>query len=202
MSRDFRTVAVATATAAACIVFTMTLARASLLSPIDEEVTSREQGGAPAMRTDTEKGELPARLVIPAIDLDAEVQHVGLGKSGNMAVPTNYTDVGWYRYGAVPGERGSAVIDGHFDNGLGLDAVFKNIEELKRGDRITVVAHNGTERTFEVESVITYPREAVPLERLFNRTDRPRLNLITCSGDWNNQVESYDQRVVVYAVLV
>lgn len=199
MTRDVKTVLVATATAAACIVFTMTLARASLLSS-ERELTIPDQGEVQAAQVAHE--ELPSRLIIPTLNLTANVQHVGIGQSGNMAVPTNYKDAGWYRYGTVPGYRGSAVIDGHVDNGLGLGAVFHNIDSLVRGDTIVVVAHDGTEQIFEVESVVTYPREAVPLERLFNRTDRPRLNLITCGGDWDAVAKSYDQRVVVYAVLV
>jgi len=199
MSKDFKTVAVATLTAAAFIVFTTTLARAVLFAP-EEELSMSDLGEVQVVQADP--SELPDRLVIPALGIDTSVQHVGLGKSGNMAAPSNYTEVGWYRYGVVPGYRGSAVIDGHLDNGFGMDAVFKHIEELKNGDIITVVARDGTEQTFKVESVMTYPREAVPLERVFNHEDRPRLNLITCSGDWNNNVKSYDQRVVVYAVLV
>ncbi|MBP9710836.1 MAG: class F sortase [Candidatus Pacebacteria bacterium] len=201
MTKNVTNIAVATVTAAAFIVFMTTLARAVLFSPEAELSIPEEQTASPIV-VEAEPTELPDRLVIPTLGIDAKVQHVGLGKSGNMAVPSNYTDVGWYRYGPVPGARGSAVIDGHLDNGFGMDAVFKHIEELKQGDLITVVASDGTEQQFEVESVISYPREAVPLERVFNRDDRPRLNLITCTGDWNNEVKSYDQRVVVYAVLV
>jgi sortase (surface protein transpeptidase) len=80
----------------------------------------------------------PARIRIPSIGVDAFVQDVGIGKSGNMAVPTNYDDVGWYRYGPAPGEKGSAVIDGHVDNGFGLPAVFSRLSELEAGDDIYI----------------------------------------------------------------
>ena len=44
-----------------------------------------------------------------------------------MGVPTNFTDVGWYRYGPAPGTPGNAVIDGHLDGKSVPEAVFYNL---------------------------------------------------------------------------
>src|SRR6185369_4384139 len=97
-----------TVVAVAVVVFVMTLTNATFYSASDEVSTTA--GGQTGGRT-------PTRLRIETAGVNAPVQRVGVGKSGNMAVPTNYTDVGWYREGVVPGEAGSAVIDGHVDNG-------------------------------------------------------------------------------------
>ncbi|HVZ75720.1 MAG TPA: class F sortase [Candidatus Paceibacterota bacterium] len=143
------------------------------------------------------------RLRIPAIGVDAAIQDVGIGKTGNMAVPTNYTDVGWYRYGTKIGDAGSAVMDGHVDNGFALAAVFKNLDQLKAGDDIYVDKQDGTTLHFKVEEADDYPAADVPLQQLFNRNDgQARLNLITCAGEWDSSAEAYDHRTVVYAVLV
>lgn len=146
------------------------------------------------------EGDQPARLRIPQLEVNAKIQYVGVAASGNMAVPTNFRDVGWYRYGTVPGQVGSAVIDGHVDNALGLPGVFKDLHRLRKGDRIYVQTKSGDELEFVVQDVKTYGYKDVPADLLFGRTDAPRLNLITCGGSWVQAERTYDERVVVYTV--
>lgn len=144
----------------------------------------------------------PSRLVIPKIGVDASIQHVGIGESGNMAVPTNYEDVGWYRLGFAPGERGSAVIAGHLDNGYGLPAVFKHLDMLAPGDTIVVYDASGAAARFEVEQLTTYDAKDAPVADVFAADDGVRLNLITCDGTWNPLEETYSKRLVVFAKAV
>jgi len=188
-------VVVSVAVIVAATVFATTLVHALYVSPLEDTTIA----GLPSVEIPPE--ESPARIEIPSIRVDADVQDVGVGRSGNMAVPSNYSDVGWYRYGTVPGQTGSAVIDGHVDNGFGLPAVFNRINELQPGDSIYVVTETGRELHFVVEEIGSYAVDAVPLETLFNRADRPRLNLITCEGTWIPEKKMYDGRFVVYAVL-
>src|SRR3989344_1071244 len=93
--------------ALAAVVFIGTLVHALWYAP-DSEIQVPDQKQIVAATSS-----LPVRLQIPKLSIDADVQRVGIGKKGNMAVPTNYSDVGWYRYGTVPGQLGSAVVDGH-----------------------------------------------------------------------------------------
>ena len=144
---------------------------------------------------------IPKRIIIPKIGVDAKVQDVGIGKTGNMAVPSNYSDVGWYRYGPTPGERGSAVIDGHVNNGFGLDAVFKNLNTLKAGDDIYIENASGTKMHFIVEHVTESLAKNISPPEVFALNDKARLNLITCAGAWSAQKMQYDSRVIAYAVL-
>ncbi len=143
----------------------------------------------------------PERLVIPSLNIDAAVQHVGVGKSGNMAVPNNYSDVGWYRLGAPPGQIGSAVMDGHVDNGFALPAVFKHLGDIKKGDDIYVVQGDGSKIAFVVTDIQLYPYKSAPTDFIFNRRDKARLNLITCEGVWDAVERTYDRRLVVFAEL-
>jgi sortase (surface protein transpeptidase) len=181
----------------AIAVFGYTFAHAFYLSPADE--TSAPDIEATAHIPPSEK---PSRIQIPSIGVDADIQDVGIGKTGNMAVPTNYTDVGWYRYGTVPGQIGSAVIDGHVDNGAGLNAVFARLSELHPGDDIYVLTETERRLHFKVQEVGHYALKDVPLKTLFNREDAPRLNLITCEGTWIPSEKEYDERMIVYSVLV
>lgn len=146
--------------------------------------------------------ESPSELIIPKIGVDAHIQHVGIAASGNMAVPTNYTDVGWYKLGTAPGQIGSAVIDGHVDNGFGKDAVFKHLSELAPGDDLYIKTESGAQLHFKVEDTQAYPVADMPLQKIFNSKDTARLTLITCSGTFDAKQLEYDQRRVVYAVLV
>ncbi len=186
-------------TLAALIIFGATAARAVLYIPDSEVPAPEQEANAPIQEVSEE--DQPARLIIPSIGVDADVQYVGVTAAGNMAVPTNFTDVGWYRYGTVPGQRGSAVVAGHVDNAIGFAGVFKRLEELAEGEEVFIVTKTGKRLRFEVEGAETYGYRDVPTERVFNASDSRRLNLVTCGGTWIQSERSYDERHVVYTVL-
>lgn len=184
-------------TAIAAIVFFGTLTQALWYAPgSDLQVPASE-----IVPRELPPSEEPATIRIPRLNIDTKIQQTGLNARGEMGVPTNYTDVAWYKHGTIPGQRGSAVIDGHVDNGLGLAGVFKNLQELKKGDDIYVITKTGRELHFIVEEAVAYPYKSVPLEKLFTRADDARLNLITCGGAWIKSEKTYDERFVVYTRL-
>ena len=185
-------------TVAAAIVFFGTLTQAIWYAPgSDLQVPASE-----TIPREVPPAEEPVTLRIPKININAKIQQTGVNAKGNMGVPTNYSDVAWYKHGTIPGQIGSAVIDGHVDNGLGLSGVFKNLNKLVAGDDIYVATKTGRELHFVVQSVNSYPYKSVPLDALFSRTDDARLNLITCGGTWVKSDKTYDQRFVVYTRLV
>lgn len=184
-------------TAIAAIVFFGTLTQALWYAPgSDLQVPASE-----IVPRELPPSEEPATIRIPRLNIDTKIQQTGLNARGEMGVPTNYTDVAWYKHGTIPGQRGSAVIDGHVDNGLGLAGVFKKLQELKKGDDIYVITKTGRELHFIVEEAVAYPYKSVPLEKLFTRADDARLNLITCGGAWIKSEKTYDERFVVYTRL-
>ncbi len=87
----------------------------------------------------------PSRLIVPAIGVDANIQSVALAwqGTGDMGIPTNFTDVGWYKAGPRPGAPGSAVIDGHLDGKNVREAVFYNLQKLKPGDKVEFIFYMG-----------------------------------------------------------
>lgn len=143
----------------------------------------------------------PARLMIPTLDVDASVEQVGRTAAGNMGSPTSSTGIAWFKEGARPGERGSAVVAGHLDNALGRSGVFKNLEMLRINDEVLVETVSGETLRFRVTETVAYPYDAPP-EGLFTRTDGSLLNLITCTGEWLPEAKTYDGRLVVYTELV
>lgn len=144
----------------------------------------------------------PVRLSIPTISVDAKVEEVGVAKNGTMATPSSFKTVGWYKYGPMPGEIGSAVLDGHPDNGLGLKGVFKRLGELEEGDDIFVYDKDGGKTQFKVTIVDTYEYTKVPVDQIFNENEKPLLRLITCDGRWVREYKTYDTRIIVTAELV
>lgn len=139
---------------------------------------------------------LPVRLRIPAIEVDAYVGAVGVNSSGEMAVPANSHDVGWFEFGPRPGERGSSVITGHLDSESGEDGVFVDLNKLQMGDLLYIEDDRGVTVTFRVrESRIYDPGYA---DEVFDQSEGEHLNLITCDGAWDGDKKSFKKRLVVF----
>ena len=139
---------------------------------------------------------LPVRVIIPAINLDSKILSLGKEKNGEMSVPSGKSnDVGWYKYGTVPGNMGSAVLDAH------VFAAFANLDKLKAGDNIFVVTDKGEKLRFVVGEAKTYKLNALSPNTLFHQSDAKRLNLITCAGSLTKDKSTYTHRRVVFAVL-
>ena len=141
---------------------------------------------------------LPTFLTIPTINIQANIQDLGINSDGEMDIPNNIIDVGWFKFGSRPGEKGSAVIAGHFDgeNGKG---VFANLNKLKEGDKLYIKDNNGISFVFVVRESHIYDPGYV--EEVFNLNDSSHLNLITCDGVWDENKKSYSKRLVVFADL-
>ncbi len=195
MHQTFKTVLLSIVVGVAGFVFVATLARA-VWGPADSELSVPSSAIVAASTSSP-----PIRLLIPTLNIDSEIQRVGRTAKGNMGVPNNYTDVGWYREGPAPGDLGSAVMDGHVDNGLSLPGVFKQLNTIKTGDEIIVVAEDGSSNTFIVTELQLYPYKEAPVNLIFNRMDKKRLNLITCEGTWVAGEKTYEKRLVVFAEL-
>ncbi len=187
----------------ATVIFTYTLISAITYSS-ESEISVPDSNAGQIVQIpnlpEIPEGEKPSRLLIPILGVDTKVQHVGVAKSGNMATPTNFTDVGWYKYGAAPGRNGSAVMAGHVDNALALAGVFKRLGNLRPGDDVIVTTEKGTNIRFAVTDVSSYDYDKVPTEEIFNQTGKAYLKLITCTGSWIQKNKTYNQRLVVTAV--
>ena len=146
-------------------------------------------------------GIIPARIRIPAIGIDTNVQQVGLDAKRRLGVPSNYTDVAWFKGGYKPGERGNAVIDGHVDSPWAA-AIFYNLKKLQLGDRIYLRDSYGQEKIFEVYATAIYPYNEAPLESILGPSNEAQLNLITCTGIYDRASDNYDRRFVAYTRLV
>ena len=146
----------------------------------------------------------PLRLRIPAIGVDAAVQSVGLSwkGTGDMGIPTNFTDVAWYNGGPAPGAPGSAVINGHLDGKEVPQAVFYNLGKLKPGDLGEGEDKKGRGGQFRVTATKLYDYDAPTADIFAGDASKTRLNLITCTGDWLTAEKLYSKRIVVFTEMV
>ncbi len=174
--------------------------QATVVNSIPTATPTPEPTATP-IPTPAPEGIVPARLRIPSIGVDAKVEKVGQTKDGAMDVPKTIWDVAWYEPGAKPGELGSAVIDGHVD-GPNTKAIFWDLKKLTPGQKIFVANGEGKELVFEVAEVETYPFDQAPLDKIFVSNDDIYLNLITCTGTFDQRSANYDKRLVVYSKLV
>jgi len=140
----------------------------------------------------------PMHLRIPEINVDADIEYVGLTSGGAMGVPKNQDNVAWFKLGQRPGEDGSAVIAGHYGLKNGKGSVFDSLHKLIKGDKLYIEDDKGKIITFVVREIKSYNPQADATE-VFNSSDgKSHLNLITCEGTWDKISKSYSQRLVVF----
>lgn len=176
-----------------------------------EEVASHDKADASPRDTDNHgarrqafsrfTGSPPQALTIPRIGVRAtRIERLGLAPNGEIEVPQDADNPGWFAPGAAPGEFGPAVIAGHLDDRSG-PAVFYRLSQLEPGDRVRVIPRRGPVRVFEVERVVSVDKDDFPTDAVYGPTTRPELRLITCGGRYDD-TEGYVRNTLVFAHLV
>lgn len=147
---------------------------------------------------------VPVRLLISSVGINAPIESVGIESTGDLSTPTRkpWEDVGWYDMGTYPGERGSAVIDGHLDRPGGYPAVFWRLRDVHSGDQIAVLTSTGETLRFRVTSLAYYTPNQAPIQNIFGNSGGIYLNLITCAGDWIPDQHQTTLRLVVYTTAI
>lgn len=143
--------------------------------------------------------ENPVGLVIPSVQLEANVRNVGILPDGSMEVP-GYQTVGWFSVGPAPGEKGAAVLVGHV-SWKGQKGVFFGLKSLRKGDTIAVYDLSGDCAIFIVDEVEVVLKTELPTDKIWVRTQEPLLRLVTCGGEFDKSTGHYLSNVIVYAHL-
>ncbi len=144
---------------------------------------------------------VPVGVRYPSIGIDlAPIEAVGVEPNGEMEIP-GADAVGWYEFGPSPGETGSAVLAAHIAYD-GADGVFRNLIDSEVDDIFTIVFDDGSQSDYLVGERAQYAKTALPSERVFARGGAPVVTLISCGGDFQRSLSSYQDNIVVYAVPV
>ncbi len=143
----------------------------------------------------------PVRILIPSIKLSAPVVPLGLNPDRTLQVPTNFGDTGWFRGGPEPGEVGPAVIVGHVASLRG-PAVFYRLREVRVGQVVTIRLQDRSTVRYVVNSMVRVKKNAFPTARVYSKTKRPTLRLITCAGSINPTTGHHPDNYILFASLV
>jgi hypothetical protein len=164
--------------------------------------------------------EVPLKLKIPSLKVDAPVLGVGLNSANEMDAPKGpigdpvWHTAFWYRGSGIPGESGTATIAGHVNDPLGRDEIFAHLQDLRPGDQIIIhYTKANIDIAFIIDQVKDYSlkesSDPAVLAQIYgtgpvNGTGpQPALDglshltLITCAGNIVNG--QFDHHVVVYA---
>ncbi len=145
---------------------------------------------------------VPAEISIPRIEATSSLVELGLNPDETVEVPPveQPMQAGWYGLGATPGENGPAVILGHVDGG-GRPGIFHRLKEVQPGDEILVRRADGRTAVFTTSRTQQVPKSEFPTEDVYGPSDVPELRVITCGGAFDDSRRSYQDNVIVYAVL-
>jgi len=145
----------------------------------------------------------PSRVVVASLGVDVPVLATGLDDAGNMALPPDPANAGWYEYGPAPASpAGATVIAAHVDSltyGIGPFAAFA---DAVPGTEIVVTDTAGAVRTYVVSSVNTTDKLDVVWASVFDRTGPSRLVVVTCGGEFDYSTRHYLSNVIVVATPV
>lgn len=173
----------------------------------DTEVVNMSEEDVREEQPDTEEGQpsgIIERMHIPTLGIDAPAVPLDIEPSGELAAPESNHEVGWWQDGTQPGEgeNGRAVLmDGHV--GLpGDPAVFADLHAIDRGAEIILQLAGGEAVTYTVYYVEQKPIDEVDMRRMLRSVNpnREGLNIITCAGEFDTGIDTYTDRVLVYAV--
>lgn len=147
----------------------------------------------------------PRYLSIPSLGLyNIPVIEVGKGTDGTLGAPQSDYVIAWYYRSALPGQAGATVMDGHGgDLGTGI---LKTLPRVAVGAPIIVEMGDGRKFTYTIEEKV-YKYIDAPADNYMTTAYTPvangvpTLTLITCTGAWLRNRQTYDQRLFVRAAM-
>ncbi len=141
---------------------------------------------------------LPTELAIESIHVAAAVNPTGLTPAGDMDIDENPKELAWYKLGPTPGEVGSAVIAGHYGWKNTTPAIFNELHKVVVGDEVQVLSKDGEKKAFVVTRTALYMPDQDATDVFTSNDGKAHLNIITCQGTWNDERQTYSERLIVF----
>jgi LPXTG-site transpeptidase (sortase) family protein len=148
----------------------------------------------------------PRYLTIERLGIhNTRILVMGINDRGELDTPRNIFDVGWYENSGKPGEGRTMMIDGH-NGGPHMYGVFKSLPSLMNGDKIKVERGDGVVFTYQVVENKTVPltesNDYMSEASKSPEKGKESVTLITCTGEWSDQQQTYLSRQFTRAILV
>jgi hypothetical protein len=195
LARQLLAAAVAAA-AVALALFAPALGPAQVAAVAATDVPAPPPGGTPA-----KPAVRPVAISIPALGVAGPLEDLEADPvTRELAAPDDPSVAGWYAAGVVPGDTGPAVVGGHVDSRSG-PGVFFGLRRLAPGDPVEIRRSDGRTIRFTVTDVRRYPKDRFPTDAVYGPAPAPELRLVTCGGVFDRAARSYQDNVVVNAVL-
>lgn len=159
----------------------------------------------PSDAVQTLASERPVAMIIPAANVDAEVETTQI-VDGQMLDPTGPWIVAWYEgTGMLHQRQRNMLFSGHVDYWDVGPAIFWELVNIPEGSEIQVIGENGGESTYAVEYIerVTLA-EMTPekMQEITAPTPYEALTIITCGGEFDYSVGQYLQRDIIRARLL
>lgn len=139
---------------------------------------------SPARSSSALPDEVPTSVALPTLGLTLPIRGVGIAVDGQMELPPNPSEVGWYRFGPAPtSATGAVVLAAHVDSRTYGPGPLARVRTLAPGS--TIVVSTATRSvSYTVTDVIVVQKKELDLSLLFDRDGPPRLHLVTCGGEY------------------
>lgn len=144
-----------------------------------------------ARASNSPKPDTPTEIIIPTINLTANIQEVGIIKTktgSNTWATAKGRAAGWHNDSARLGEHGNIVLNGHNN----IDGkVFERLQDLKVGQKV-ILRSNTREITYVLYDKELLLERGQPASVLMEhakyllQTPDDRLTLVTCWPNWDN----------------
>lgn len=147
----------------------------------------------------------PRYFSIPSLGIhNSRVFEIGVNANGEMGTPYNIHDVGWYVNAAAIGSNGTAIINAHGgDMGYGI---FRSLPNIQPGAEIIIEMGDGKIYKYKVVDKTTKKIGDDADQYMSTAFTSPTsgvgsVTLITCTGDWWLNSQTYSDRLFVRATL-
>lgn len=147
----------------------------------------------------------PRFMSIPSLGLiNLPIIEIGTSASNQLGAPVNNQLIGWYYRSSLPGQPGVAMMDGHGGD-LG-DGILRSLPKIQDGAEIIIEMGDGRKFTYHVTDRIykKIGKEANDYMKYAYDSPvpgAPALTIITCTGTWLRDKQTYDLRLFVKAVI-
>lgn len=139
---------------------------------------------------------VPASVNIPSLNLNAQVEPVGIHTNGTVALTQDHRKVGWYKSSAPSGANSTVLLVGYR---FGETPIFSSIDQLHTGDVVELRNVGGESFWYQISSIDFYAAKDVPLAKLVTIDQGESLVLAGNSGDWDETKKEFSERIIVVA---